>query len=138
MVGLFQVSYIYEPFIRFSLGYQRDGRDTGFSNFYTLNRYFAKLRWSITKRVFLSSNVSWDEYTYDASNANEDQGRFDPVLRAWLQLSSTFIGATRIRIGWTIESNYTEYYLPIEVSRSEATDFAQYQRNLFNLSFDFN
>jgi hypothetical protein len=138
MVGLFQVSYVYQPLIRFSVGYQRDGRDTGFSNFYTLNRYFMKLRWSITQRISLSSNVSWDEYTYDASNANEDQGRFDPVLRASLQLGSSFIGATRIRIGWTIESNYTDYYLPIEVSRAEATDFAQYQRNLFNLSFDFN
>ena len=96
------------------------------------------MRWSITKRLYIRGNDSWDEYTYDSSNANDDIGRFDPVLRANLQLGSTFIGATRIRIGWTIESNYSDYYLPINEPKENATDFAKYQRNLFNLSFDFN
>ena len=138
LIGLFQISYLYEPFLRMSIGYQRDGQDSGFSNFYTLNRYFYKMNWSLTKRLFLRANISLDEYTYDASNSIDNQGRYDPVLRASVQFGSRFIGATRVRLGWTIESNYTDYYLPISVPRSDALDFAQYQRNLFNLSFDFN
>ena len=135
-IGLFQVSYVYVPRIKLSAGYQRDGRDSGFSNFYTLNRYFLKINWSLTTKTNVIGDVSFDEYTYDAANAVGDSGRVDPVLRAQLKISTPLYRTFRVQLGWTFESNYTEYTLP--TGSMNPTDFAQYQRQLFTFSFNFN
>ena len=137
-IGLFQVSYVYAPRFELALGYQRDGRDSGFSNFYTLNRYFSKIKWSITSQVRIMANVSYDEYSYTQDNSIGEAARFDPVLRATLNLSLPLSGALRAQLGWSLESNYTDYRLPVGVSDAEVTDFAHYQRQLFSVSLLFN
>ena len=133
-IGLFQASYNFAPLIDVSIGYQRDGQDSGFSNFYTLDRYFAKSTFKLSSRVQLTGNVSYDIYTYDASNAIDDTARVDPVLRSQIALKTQLPSHLSVQVAYSIESNSTEYKLPID----EPTDFAAYQRQLFTLALFFN
>ncbi|MAD61878.1 MAG: hypothetical protein CMH49_10280 [Myxococcales bacterium] len=133
-IGLFQASYKFAPILDISIGYQRDGQDSGFSNFYILDRIFAKSTFKLSSRLQLTGNVSYDTYTYDASNAIDDTGRVDPVLRSQIALRTQLPSHLAVQIAYSIESNYTEYKLPI----NEPVDFAAYQRQLFTLALFFN
>lgn len=136
LIALFEVSYRYEPRFRFSVGYQRDAQDSGFSNFYTLNRAFLKGRLSLSERVSLSTKLSYDLYDYTASKAIGDQGRTDPVTRALITLSFPMSKHLVGQLSWSYEGNATTYTLPVDTPVK--TDFAQYQRQLINLSVLFN
>jgi hypothetical protein len=133
-IGLFQASYKFIPVVDVSIGYQRDGQDSGFSNFYTLDRFFAKSTFQLSSRLQLSGNVSYDTYTYDASNAVDNAGRVDPVLRSQIAIRTKLPSYLAVQVAYSIESNFTEYKLPID----EPIDFASYQRQLFTLALYFN
>jgi hypothetical protein len=137
-VGIFQVTYQYLPRLSLSIGYQRDGQDSGFSNYYVLNRYFLKSNIHLGRDIHFVSTLSYDEYSYVADNAVEDQNRFDPVLRSDLKLNFPLISALKLQVAWNFEANYTEYKLPINVPVNELTDYAHYQRHLFSIALLFN
>lgn len=133
-VGLFQLSYAYVPMFEVSVGYQRDGQDSGFSNFYTLNRFFLKGNLKIANRFLISANLSYDLYDYDSTNAVDDTARTDPVLRGQLAIKTYLPGNFALQLAYSIEGNYTDYELPID----DPTDFASYQRQVFSLALFFN
>lgn len=135
-IALTELSYRWEPLLNLSIGYQRDGQDSGFSNFFTLNRYFLKGQLRFSERVALIGDVSYDEYTYSASNSVGNIERVDPVTRGQLRLSLPLSGQLSAQIGWSMEVNATQYVLPVE--SLPKTDFAQYQRHLFTLTLLFN
>ena len=136
LIALAELTYRFEPRLNLSAGYQRDGRDSGFSNFYTLNRLFFKGRLNLSQRVFLVGDVSYDEYTYSASNAVGDVVRVDPVTRGQLRLNLPLSGELRAQLGWSVEVNASQYVLPVQ--SLPKTDFAQYHRQLFSFSLLFN
>ena len=138
LIALLQVSYEYMPRFSLRIGYQRDGQDSGFSNYYILDRYFLKSTWHIARDIRMNAMLSYDRYSYVADNAVDNQGRVDPVLRSDLKISFPLVHALRLQFGWTFEANYTDYTLPVNVPISEATDFAQYQRHLFSIALLFN
>jgi len=135
-IALTELTYQWEPLFNVSVGYQRDGQDSGFSNFYTLNRLFLKGNLHLTERITLGGDLSYDEYTYSASNAVGDLERVDPVTRAQVRLSLPISGQLRAQLGWSIEVNASMYVLPVDTLPK--TDFAQYQRQLFTLTLLFN
>lgn len=135
-IALTELTYQWQPIFNLSVGYQRDAQDSGFSNFYTLNRLFLKGKLNISQDISLGGDLSYDEYTYSASNSVGDVERVDPVTRAQLQLSLPVSGQLRAQLGWSIEVNATMYVLPVDTLPK--TDFAQYQRQLFTLALLFN
>lgn len=137
LIALAELTYQLESRLRLSGGYQRDGRDSGFSNFYTLNRVFLKTRVRLSERVAFLGDLSFDLYDYTASNAVDNSGRQDPVLRAQARFDLPLSGALHALVGWSIESNYTTYVLPVNPDLP-ITDIAQYQRQLFTLTLMFN
>ena len=133
-IGLFQLSYVHTPLAEVSLGYQRDARDSGFSNFYILDRFYAKSSLNLSNRLTLTGNFSYDLYQYDAANAVDDTSRIDPVLRAKVGVLTKLPSHFSLQVSYSIEANYTDYQLPID----NPTDFASYQRQLFSLALYFN
>ena len=133
-IGLFQLSYTFIPLFDINIGYQRDGQDSGFSNFYVLNRYFTKLNYRPSDRLSISGNVSYDIYNYNASNAIDSADREDPVLRSQIAVRTVLPSHFAIQVAYSIEANYTEYQLPV----NDPVDFASYQRQLFSLALFFN
>lgn len=133
-VGLFQLSYIYAPVAELSVGYQRDGQDSGFSNFYTLDRVYVKGALRISNKLSITSNLSYDLYQYDASNAVDNAERTDPVLRAQVAVRAYMPSHFSIQAAYSVENNYSEYQLPL----NQPLDFAAYQRHLFSLALYFN
>lgn len=136
-IALAELTYQLESRLRASVGYQRDGRDSGFSNFYTLDRGFLKARVALSERVAFLGDLSFDLYDYSASNAIDSAGRVDPVLRAQARVELPVNGALSAQIGWSIEANYTTYVLPVDPTLP-ISDYAQYQRQLFTLALMFN
>ena len=132
-IGLFQLSYEFQAG-ELSLGYQRDGQDSGFSNFYQLDRFFTKTSFQFSNSLTLSGNISYDIYTYDSTNAIDNASRVDPVLRSQIALRTTLPSNLAVQIAYSLEGNYTDYQLPID----DPTDFASYQRQLFSLALYFN
>lgn len=133
-IGLFQFSYIYTPVTEVSIGYQRDGQDSGFSNFYTLDRIYAKSSFNLSNRLTLNANISYDIYEYNAANAIDNASRTDPVIRSQVALLTKLTGQFSLQIAYSIEANYTDYELPV----NDPIDFASYQRQLFTLALYFN
>jgi hypothetical protein len=137
LIALAELTYQIEGRLRASAGYQRDGRDSGFSNFYTLDRGFLKARVALSERVAFLGDLSFDVYEYSASNAIDNLGRVDPVLRAQARVEVPVNGAISAQIGWSIEANYTTYVLPVDPTLP-ISDIAQYQRQLFTLTLMLN
>lgn len=133
-VGLFQLSYIYDPVFEINVGYQRDGQDSGFSNFYTLDRVFVKGALRLSTSFSITANLSYDQYEYNETNAIDDTGRVDPVVRGQLAIKTYLPSHFALQLAYSIEGNYTDYELPVD----DPTDFAAYQRQLFTLSLFFN
>jgi hypothetical protein len=133
-IGLFQLSYIYTPVTEISIGYQRDGQDSGFSNFYTLDRLYVKGALRISNKMSITSNLSYDLYQYDPANAVDNAERVDPVLRAQIAIRGYLASHFSIQAAYSLESNYSEYQLPL----NEPLDFVAYQRHLFSLALYFN
>jgi hypothetical protein len=136
-IALAELSYHMEPRFKVSLGYQRDARDSGFSNYFTLNRLFAKGRLKLSQRVSIAGNLSYDVYDYSPSNSPGEVGREDPVTRGQLNLNLPVSGQLRAQLGWSIEVNASSYATPVEEDLPK-TDFAKYHRQLFTLSLLFN
>ena len=134
LIALAELTYQRDA-LRLSGGYQRDGRDSGFSNFYTLNRAFLKTRLRLSERVAFLGDVSFDLYDYASSNAIDNKGRQDPVLRAQARFDLPLSGALHALVGWSIEANYTTYQLG---DPNNPTDIAEYKRQLFTLTLMFN
>jgi hypothetical protein len=133
-VGLFQLGYVHTPLAEVSIGYQRDVRDSGFSNFYILDWFYTKTSLNLSNRLMITGNLSYDLYQYDAANAVDDTERVDPVLRAKIGLLTKLPSHFALQLSYSIEANYTDYQLPID----NPTDFASYQRQLFSLALYFN
>lgn len=98
-VGIFQLSYISAPRLELSVGYQRDGQDSGFSNFYSLDRFYTKGSLRLSHKLHVTANLSYDLYEYDATNAIDDAGRIDPVVRAQVAVRTYLPGHFSIQIG---------------------------------------
>ena len=128
-IGLLELNYVSLPRFRLGVGYQRDGRDSGFSNFYVLDRGFFRFSWNLSGSVLWSSMLSYDLYRYERTGAIQDQGREDPVLRIKTDLSFRIISSLALKFTWSLEENFTEYALPL--GEEVLTDFAAYQRQLY-------
>jgi len=137
LIALTELTYQLESRLRVSVGYQRDGRDSGFSNFYELDRGFLKARVRVSERVVFLGDLSFDLYDYTPSNAIDGAGRVDPVLRAQARFEVPVSGPLRALVGWSIEANYTSYVLPVDPALP-ISDIAQYQRQLFTLTLMLN
>ena len=133
-VGLFQLSYVHTPLAEVSVGYQRDAQDSGFSNFYILDRIYMKSSFNFSNRLAFTGNLSYDTYQYDSANAVDNTERVDPVLRAKIGVLTQLPSHFSLQLAYSIEANYTDYQLPID----NPTDFASYQRQLFSLALFFN
>ncbi|MEE2643669.1 MAG: hypothetical protein VYD19_01940 [Myxococcota bacterium] len=135
-IGLVELSYVSLPFFRLGAGYQRDGRDSGFSNFYVLDRGFLRMNWSLSERLVWNLLTSYDLYRYERTGAIENQGREDPVIRLKTGLSTRLASVFYLKLSWSLEENMTEYRLPI--GSDSPTDLASYRRQVYLLELSIN
>ena len=133
-IGLFQLSYIYAPRFELSVGYQRDGQDSGFSNFFVLDRVYAKGSFKVSNKLHITGNLSYDLYQYDSTNAVDAIGRVDPVIRGQVGLRTYLPSHFSLLLAYSLEGNSSDYVLPLD----NPVDAAAYQRHLFSLALYFN
>lgn len=129
-VGKAELRYRIEPTVNFGIGYQRDGSDSFFSNFYTLNRYYADAELHFFSKVTLGGRVAFDDIQYSANGAPGGIERTDPVLRARVFARYNFTQWFNATLDWRLDQNDTEYGSPVTEVDPAQRDFASYSRQL--------
>ena len=84
LVATAELTYAIEPALRASLGYNRDGRDSAFANFYTLNQVYTSVDFYFLGRWSVGGKVGFDHYAYADDAGGVDRAgdsRTDPVIR---------------------------------------------------------
>ena len=129
-VGKAELRYRVEPTVNFGIGYEREGSDSSFSNFYTVNRFYADGELHFYSKVSLGGRVGFDNISYSANGAPGGIGREDPVLRARAFGRYNFTEWFNAGLEWSLDKNDTTYASPVNEPDAARRDFANYSRQL--------
>jgi hypothetical protein len=138
-VGKAELRYRIEPTVNFGVGYERDGSDSFFSNFYSLNRFYADAELHFFSKVSLGGRLAFDDISYSANGAPGGVARTDPVLRTRVFARYNFTEWFNATLDWRLDQNDTEYASPVNEPNAAQRDFASYSRQLVmaRLSIDY-
>jgi len=141
VIGTAELTYAIEPTIRATLGYNRDGRDNAFSNFYILNQAYGTADFYFLDRFSLGGRVGFDHYAFseDAGGLVRPEGqRTDPVLRG-----SVFAGFSprdwmTVRLELASQQNLSEFENGSADTNESTIDPVAYSRQQITLGLQVN
>lgn len=129
-VGQAELRYRIEPTLNVGIGYERDGSDSSFSNFYTVNRYYADAQLHLFTKISVGGRLAYDDIVYAANGAPGGIGREDPVLRARAFGRYDFTEWFNAGLEWQLDINDSDYSSPINEPDPALRDFAGYSRQV--------
>lgn len=130
-VGKAELRYRIEPTLNVGIGYERNGSDSSFSNYYEVNRYYADAELHFFSKVSLGGRLAFDDISYASNGAPGGVGRNDPVLRARAFGRYNFTDWFNLGLEWRIDANDSDYSSPVNEPDPALKDFAGYSRQLF-------
>jgi hypothetical protein len=137
-LALTEFAYVQAPKTQFAVGYQRDAQDMGVANFYVLDRFYLRGNHLINQTWAFNTNLSFDIYAYDTSNALDGRKRTDPILRSMFGFKQKLMRFYSINYGLSYESNFTDYVSGLDAQGENPKDYAKYQRYMFTLTLQLN
>ncbi len=132
-IGKFHLQYLMEPTLQLRLGYERDGRDTSFSNYYSSHQFFLKGELFFLNQFSINLKGGLHLYTYAASGSPDEVTgaanlREDPVIRVEGSFTYQLKNWLKSSLVWEMENNRTEW-----VDHGLVDNPANYSRQLMML-----
>jgi hypothetical protein len=141
VVGTAELTYAIEPTVRATLGYNRDGRDNAFSNFYTLNQAYGTADFYFLGRWSLGGRVGFDHYAFseDAGGFVRAEGeRTDPVLRGSVHAGFNPRDWMAVRLELASQQNLSEFENGTADDNENTIDPVAYSRQQVTLGLQIN
>lgn len=142
VVATAEFTYAIEPALRASLGYNRDGRDTAFANYYTLNQVYGSVDFYFLGRFSVGGRVGFDHYAFsDDAGGVDRQGdsRTDPVLRGNVYAGFNPRDWMTIKLDVASQQNMSEFESGVAVNaEGDGLDPVAYSRQLVMLELQVN
>lgn len=142
VVATAELTYAIEPALRASLGYNRDGRDTAFANYYTLNQVYGSVDFYFLGRFSVGGRVGFDHYAFsDDAGGVDRQGdsRTDPVLRGNVYAGFNPRDWMTIKLDVASQQNMSEFESGVAVNaEGDGLDPVAYSRQLVMLELQVN
>jgi hypothetical protein len=142
LIATAELTYAIEPALRASLGYNRDGRDTAFANFYTLNQVYGSVDFYFLGRFSVGGRVGFDHYAYsDDAGGVDRQGdsRTDPVLRGNVYAGFNPRDWMTVKLDVASQQNMSEFESGVAINaEGDGLDPVAYSRQLVMLELQVN
>ncbi len=141
VIGTAELTYAIEPTLRATLGYNRDGRDNAFSNFYTLNQAYGTADFYFLGHWSLGGRVGFDHYAFsgDAGGFVRAEGeRTDPVLRGSVYAGFSPRDWMTVRLELASQQNLSEFENGTADNNENTIDPVAYSRQQVTLGLQIN
>jgi hypothetical protein len=142
VIATAEILYAIEPALRASLGYNRDGRDTAFANYYTLNQVYGGVDFYFLGRWSVGGRVGFDHYAFsDDAGGVDRQGdtRTDPVLRGNVYAGFNPRDWMTVKLDVASQQNMSEFESGVAVNaEGDGLDPVAYSRQLVMLELQVN
>jgi hypothetical protein len=141
VIGTAELTYAIEPTLRATLGYNRDGRDNAFSNYYTLDQAYGTADFYFLGHWSLGGRLGFDHYAF-----SEDAGGFiraggertDPVLRGSVYAGFSPRDWMTLRLELASQQNLSEFENGSADNNENTIDPVAYSRQQVTLGLQIN